>query len=186
VTCTPASGSTFAVGDTVVTCAAADAAGNVATGSFVVTVTLTSEPQEVFGWIRGTGHIETAIGRAGFLFDVRNAPDRPERGWLVTQIKKPRGRMAYFVANHVANVQFSNEAGYAPGRWPLSGVDTVSFSGTGWYNGAPGYRFEAVVTDRGEPGAGYDTFSLRVFAPNGAEVLSTTGVLADGNVQSIR
>jgi hypothetical protein len=186
VSCTPASGSTFAVGDTVVTCAAADAAGNVATGSFVVTVTLTSTPEEVFGWIKGAGHIETATERVGFLFDVRNAPDRPERGWLVAQVKKPRGRVAYFVANHVASIQFSNEPGYAPGRWPQSGVDTVSFSGVGWYNGTPGYRFEAVVTDRGEPGVGYDTFTLRVVAPNGTEVLSTTGVLHDGNIQSLR
>ena len=39
VTCTPASGSLFAVGDTVVNCAASDAAGNTATGAFTVTVT---------------------------------------------------------------------------------------------------------------------------------------------------
>ena len=186
VTCTPASGSTFAVGDTVVTCAAADAAGNVATGSFVVTVTLTSTPEETFGWIKGTGHIETATDRLGFLFDVRNAPDRPERGWLVTQVRNGRGRTSYFVANHVANIQFSNEPGYSPGRWPQTGIDTVSFTGVGWYNGAPGYRFEAVVTDRGEPGAGYDTFSLKVFAPSGALVLESSSVLANGNVQSIR
>ncbi|MDT0165756.1 PxKF domain-containing protein [Actinotalea sp. AC32] len=38
VTCTPASGSTFAVGATTVTCSASDAAGNVLTGSFTVTV----------------------------------------------------------------------------------------------------------------------------------------------------
>lgn len=38
VACTPASGSTFAVGATTVNCSASDAAGNVATGSFGVTV----------------------------------------------------------------------------------------------------------------------------------------------------
>jgi len=36
-TCTPASGSTFAVGDTTVTCTASDAAGNVGTQTFTVT-----------------------------------------------------------------------------------------------------------------------------------------------------
>jgi HYR domain len=36
--CSPASGSLFPVGDTTVTCTATDAAGNTATGSFVVTV----------------------------------------------------------------------------------------------------------------------------------------------------
>jgi hypothetical protein len=38
VTCTPASGTTFRVGDTVVRCSAADAAGNAASGSFTVHV----------------------------------------------------------------------------------------------------------------------------------------------------
>lgn len=38
VTCEPSSGSTFAIGDTTVSCTATDAAGNEATGSFVVTV----------------------------------------------------------------------------------------------------------------------------------------------------
>jgi len=38
VLCTPASGSTFAIGNTTVTCSATDAAGNSATSSFVVTV----------------------------------------------------------------------------------------------------------------------------------------------------
>ena len=38
VTCIPASGSTFAIGDPTVNCTASDAAGNTATGSFVVHV----------------------------------------------------------------------------------------------------------------------------------------------------
>ena len=38
VSCTPASGTLFAIGTTVVSCAATDAAGNAATGSFTVTV----------------------------------------------------------------------------------------------------------------------------------------------------
>jgi hypothetical protein len=39
VTCTPASGSTFAIGTMTVTCSAADTHSNTATGSFTVTVT---------------------------------------------------------------------------------------------------------------------------------------------------
>jgi Ca2+-binding RTX toxin-like protein len=38
VTCTPASGSTFPIGETIVECTATDAAGNTATASFTVTV----------------------------------------------------------------------------------------------------------------------------------------------------
>jgi len=40
VTCTPASGSSFAIGTTTVTCSASDTRGNTATGSFVVTVNI--------------------------------------------------------------------------------------------------------------------------------------------------
>ena len=44
VTCDPAAGSTFAVGQTAVDCSATDAAGNLATGSFTVTVQDTTPP----------------------------------------------------------------------------------------------------------------------------------------------
>ena len=44
VTCTPASGSTFAIGTTTVNCSASDSHGNTATGSFTVTVTETTGP----------------------------------------------------------------------------------------------------------------------------------------------
>jgi hypothetical protein len=44
VTCTPASGSTFPLGVTTVKCSATDAAGNMATGSFKVTVQDTTPP----------------------------------------------------------------------------------------------------------------------------------------------
>ncbi len=44
VTCTPASGSTFALGNTTVTCVANDAANNFATSTFVVNVTAPAAP----------------------------------------------------------------------------------------------------------------------------------------------
>ncbi len=44
VTCSPASGSTFALGTTAVSCSASDAAGNTATGSFSVVVQDTTPP----------------------------------------------------------------------------------------------------------------------------------------------
>jgi hypothetical protein len=43
-TCVPASGSPFALGDTTVTCSAADAHGNASSGAFVVTVADTTPP----------------------------------------------------------------------------------------------------------------------------------------------
>jgi hypothetical protein len=45
VTCDPASGSMFALGDTTVACTATDAAGNIANGSFAVTVSDTTKPE---------------------------------------------------------------------------------------------------------------------------------------------
>ena len=47
VNCTPASGSTFALGETTVECSATDAAGNKATGSFTVKVQDTLAPTNI-------------------------------------------------------------------------------------------------------------------------------------------
>ena len=47
VTCLPASGATFALGDTTVTCSATDTAGNTGTSTFKVTVTETAGPSPV-------------------------------------------------------------------------------------------------------------------------------------------
>jgi hypothetical protein len=44
VTCSPASGSTFPLGQTPVSCSARDAAGNATSGSFVISVTMTPPP----------------------------------------------------------------------------------------------------------------------------------------------
>ena len=43
-TCSPSSGSNFPIGSTTVTCTATDAAGNVGTGGYTVTVTLEGAP----------------------------------------------------------------------------------------------------------------------------------------------
>ena len=67
-----------------------------------------------------------------------------------------------------------------------TGVDTVVFSGVGYWNGAPGYRHEIRASDRGEPGRGRDTFTLQIFSPSGVVVESVGGVLRDGNIQSLR
>jgi predicted extracellular nuclease len=184
VDCTPASGSTFAVGDTVVTCAAADAAGNVATGTFTVTVTSTSAPP-VFGHIAGVGAVVEGDERVWFAFDVRET-SALERGWVQVRVRGGGGRPDRYLAAGVTGVQMSNSPDYTPSRYARTGIDTVSFSGTGWWNGAAGHRFEITASDRGEPGRGRDTFSLTIFAPDGTVVESVSGVLRDGNIQSLR
>ena len=184
VDCAPASGSTFAVGDTVVTCAAADAAGNVATGSFTVTVTSTA-PAPVFGHLAGVGSVLNGDDRVWFAFEARETSSF-ERGWVTVTVRGGKGRPDRYLAASVSEVQFSDSPSYTPGNNPRSGIDTVSFSGTGYWNGAAGYRFQVTATDRGEPGRDRDTFALTVFAPNGSVVEAVSGALRDGNVRSLR
>lgn len=178
VNCTPASGSTFAVGDTVVTCAAADAAGNVATGLFTVTITL-----PVFGRLSGAGEIATDFERVTFNFDVRETSS-DERGTIAVLVRDNAGRPDRYVAASVTEVRFSVAAGYAPGRASASGADTVAFAGACAWNGVDGYRYEAGASDRGEPGRGRDGFSFKVYGPDGELVFAAGGVLRDGNIQS--
>ena len=185
VTCTPASGSTFPVGSTLVSCVATDAAGNSVTGSFTVTITLTPTTP-VFGHMTGIGDVVSAGQRTWFAFDVREAANHTERGWVMLQVRGGPGRPDRYQAFNVTDVQFSNSDGYSPGRWPRSGVDTVVFSGVGRWNGHAGYRFEITASDRGEPGRDHDTFSLKVYSPTGALVESVDGTLHDGNIQSLR
>jgi predicted extracellular nuclease len=170
VSCTPASGSTFPVGETVVTCTATDTAGNVATGSFTITITDT-----VFGRMAGLGIVKNNSLHVWFAFGVQESPTVGERGWVLLRVSGG-GRNERFAAWRVTDVRFSYSGG----------VDTVVFSGVGYWNGRPGHRFEITATDRGEPGRWLDTFALKVFAPGGAVVESASGPLQDGNVQSFR
>jgi len=187
VNCTPASGSNFPVGDTVVTCAAADAAGNVATGTFPVAVTMQTPPPPVAlpGRLAGAGTVVSGEDTVHFAFDVRESA-AGERGYLLAQVRRTRSKPTFFIATHVSEVQMSDSPSYTPGTNPASGVDTVMFTGTGVFNGATGYRFVVNAADRGEPGRDHDTFSLTVYAPNGQVVLSASGVLNYGNIQSLR
>jgi hypothetical protein len=84
------------------------------------------------------------------------------------------------------NVVFSDDASLAPAAWPMPTLDTVRIYGVGKWNGRPGYTFEASATDQGEPGRGRDTFSLTIRDPGGNVVANVSGILAAGNIQSMR
>lgn len=82
VTCEPASGSTFPLGETVVACSATDAAGNTATGSFKVTVVDTTPPEltvpaDVFAYA-------TSSAGAVVTFSAPSATDLVDRAPVVT------------------------------------------------------------------------------------------------------
>jgi hypothetical protein len=180
VSCSPASGSNFPIGTTEVYCMASDAAGNVGEASFSVTVA-----HAVSGRMHGGGTVGSGQQRVAFTFDVGESTTFGERGWLMVLARDGAGRPRHF-ASKVDEVSFSNAEGYVPGQVPASGIDTVTFSGVGWWNGHPGYHFQVTASDRGEPGVGTDTFALVVTAPTGEVVESASGVLRGGNIQSLR
>jgi hypothetical protein len=166
VTCQPASGATFPIGNTGVTCTASDDAGNTAEASFTITVT---EP--VAGRLLGAGHVVAADGQVWFALDVREAPLYRERGWMVLMIRAGRDRPNWFVSAKVRDIRFTDEGG------------GVMFTGTGWWNGRPGYTVEVMASDNGEPGRGRDAFSVVVKSPSGEVLIGMSNVLRDGNVQ---
>jgi len=185
VTCAPASGSTFAIGTTTVACSASDTRGNTASGSFDVVVTVDEEP----GRMNGDGTIEIGAVRHEFDFGVSERASGAERGDIRYRVrtKKPgRDRDDRFDATTIAAVTFFNVPGVSPGRRPPTGIDTVSFSGTGRWNGRSGYTFDAVATDAGEPGRGRDAFAITIRDAAGQIVASVNATITAGNIQSLR
>src|SRR2546427_4422448 len=91
-----------------------------------------------------------------------------------------------FVATAITFVAFSDDPAITPDRKPKVSVDTVVFSGTGRWNGAPGHTFEVQATDAGEPGRGRDTFSLTIRSPSGAVVATAAGASSTRKIQSLR
>ena len=83
--CTPASGSTFPLGVSTVSCTATDVAGNTGTGSFTMTVNEVAPPPPTTdqdGRMYGAGYFADNAMRAHFAFrvsQVRNREYRPAR-----------------------------------------------------------------------------------------------------------
>jgi hypothetical protein len=84
-TCTPASGSTFPIGVTTVTCTAADAAGNTATKSF--TVTIADDPAP--GKMHGGGHVMSGLHRYDFNFSLLELFNGRAFGWFKLKVCQP-------------------------------------------------------------------------------------------------
>ena len=167
VTCTPASGSTFPIGDTTVGCVAKDEAGNATNGSFLVTIA--PPAATVDGRMSGAGEVVAGSQRTWFMFAVRKSATS-ETGGAMLMTRDGNGRPDRFVALSVSNIRLEG--------------DGVSFTAVGSWNGAWGYRVEITALDNGEPGRDRDTFSMTLYAPNGAVVKSATGTLRDGNIQA--
>jgi hypothetical protein len=126
---------------------------------------------EAPGAIIGIGQINDT-SRVTFTFFAQQTSSGDERGWLTLIATRPRTLPSTLVVASLENVVFGGVA--------------VQFSGTGWWNGRPGYTFVAESADNGEPGRGRDTFAVTVRSPGGAIVLQVSGVLTAGNVETLQ
>ena len=185
VACAPASGSTFAIGTTLVSCSTSDLHGNAATGSFNVIVAVAAQP----GRMIGNGKIEVGVVTHAFAFFVQertSGADVSAIRYTVKTRRPGRDQEDRFDAIAVTGVSFFNVPGTSPGPRPPSGVDTVTFGGTGRWNGRSGYTFDARATDAGEPGRGHDIFAITIRDAGGRIVASVDAPITSGNVQSLR
>jgi hypothetical protein len=122
-------------------------------------------------------------------FHVQEQVSGSESGTLRYRVrtKRPgRDQIDEFDATLITDVTFVNAPGVSPGRRPPSGVDTVSFSGVGAWNGQSGYSFTATAVDAGEPGRGVDSLTIVVRDAANTVVASVSGILTGGNIQSLR
>jgi hypothetical protein len=95
-----------------------------------------------------------------------------ERGSLELLTSRVRALPITFVSESVNDVVFLGTA--------------VRFSGSGRWNGRPGFTFVAEAADNGEPGAGRDLFGVIVRGPQGEIVLQVGGTLNAGNIEQVR
>jgi hypothetical protein len=122
-----------------------------------------------------------------FTFSVQEQANGTDLGTISYRVKTARqGRDVedQFVATSVSGVTFYNVPGVTPGTGPVSGVDTVTFGGTGLWNGQSGYTFAAVATDAGEPGRGRDVFAITIRSAAGVIVASVNATITSGNIDS--
>jgi Tol biopolymer transport system component len=200
--CLPASGSLFPVGDTTVTCTATDHAGNTSSAAFTVTVTPALD-----GRLFGAGLINEGGRHHHFVFRVSQVRNQ-DYGRFEYWVNDPRrcgnddddvggdrdgdyGRRRHrpfdrFEASSISTAIFSDEPGVSPGRRRGDPIDTLRFWGHGKWNGRPGFTFEAVASDRGEPGRHRDVLSLTIRDSHGVIVAQINDTLDLGNIQSIR
>lgn len=145
------------------------------------TVAITVVPDvlqaELAGRMKGQGYL---AGQHHFTFLVGRQPTGA-----------PAGRLHYwhgldrFVATAITAATFSDDPAGKPGKKNAPIVDSAAFSGAGRWNNLEGYTFEVKAADAGEPGRGRDSFAIVIKAPDGTTVVSASGVLAGGNVQSL-
>jgi hypothetical protein len=141
--------------------------------------TLTLSPE---GRIHGSGYVDAGGARHHYVFEARETIVLGEKGSLSLRIDRQTEADDVFVAQLVTSVVFKNNPDVDPGGKAIA--DSVMFTGMGTWNGKAA-TFEVAAADKGEPGVGYDTVTIkiRVF---GLVVHTTTGTITGGNIQSNR
>jgi hypothetical protein len=88
--------------------------------------------------------------------------------------------VSYFTA-----VQFSDDPTFGPaGDAATAGVDTLTLSGVGSWDGVPDHRFSVTATDRTDaPGPNTDTFQIEITSPDGTVVATVLGTVAAGSLE---
>lgn len=184
--CTAASGFTFPMGaTTTVQCSAIDARGNTGQASFTVSV----EDPSTVGRMTGGARLEDGRTMHQFDFIIRERATGSESGTFEYRRivgQRGGGLQDRFVSTEVDSVAFFNEPGMRVGSGRRQTTDTVVCTGAGAWNGDGGYTFVAQAVDIAEPGRGRDTIALTVYNASGKIVLSVSGTLTAGNIQSSR
>ncbi len=135
VACDPASGSTFPVGTTAVTCTATDASGNHASGTFDVSVTLETPPADVratFDEPLGDGWTTGRLGRSvPVKVDVRvdGAPLEPGTRHA-PELRADRLARCDADAGVTSSIALGRLT-WSSGRWVL-GLDTAALGAGCW------------------------------------------------------
>lgn len=166
LSCTPASGTLFPLGQTVVTCTATDATGHDVSGSFTVTVT----QAVAAGRMKGSGFVEEGDAKHHFEFTaVRTGTSQTGRVeyWVTGPAKARRGPPPRFESTAITSVTFA------------TGEKSVVVKGSGTWNGDGGHTFELRASDGSR-----DSFSIVVKDASGVTVGGVSGSLRGGNIQA--
>jgi hypothetical protein len=121
VSCSPASGTTFALGATTVECSATDQAGNGATGSFEVTVADSTAPELDLP----TGIITEATGPAGAVVTYRAGASDAVAGDMVADCEPPSGRTFPIATTGVSCSATDGAGNTATGGFDVTVRDTT-------------------------------------------------------------
>jgi hypothetical protein len=125
VSCAPASGTTFALGTTTVTCTATDASGNSASGSFAITVDQVTQLSGSAIWLE-------PVAGSGSTFVANRGRTIPVKVRLfVDGVERTSGDAVLAVAPCGGAITAQSPMAWSGGRWSVS-IDTSRLESACW------------------------------------------------------